>query len=113
MHVQYTTPMQARVWRLYQRGERIERDKLRQSSPAVGELALRLRLGGRGERYDVYLACLMNADCSYVVPALDGAKLVEVRGRWMRLAGFEVIPRGASVKRLSADRYRQEWWCRL
>ena len=105
--------MQAQVWRLYRHGQRIERDKLRQSSPAVGELALRLRLGGRGERFDVYLACLMNPDCSYVVPALDGAKLVEVRGRWMRLAGYEVIPRGTSVKRLSADRYRQEWWCRL
>lgn len=105
--------MQASVWRLYHLGIKIERDKLRQSSPAVGDLALRLRVGGRGERYDIYLACLMLPDSSYAIPALDGAKLVEVRGRWLRLAGFEVIPRGASVKRLAADRYRQEWWCRL
>ncbi len=86
---------------------------VRRSAPARGELALRLRLEGRGSRAAVYLASLMADDCSYVIPALDDARLVELRGRWFRLAGTEVIPLGRSMKRIPTTRYRQEWWCRV
>lgn len=74
---------------------------------------MRLRVGGRDENNDVHLACLMASDSSYVIPVLDGARITELRGRWMRLTGMEVIPRGTSVKRIGGDRYPQQWWCRL
>lgn len=105
--------MQANVWRLFQRGEALDRAWVRRSTPARGELALRLRLEGRGSRDAVYLACLMADDCAYVIPALDDARLVELRGRWLRLPGTEVIPSGRSMKRIPTTRYRQEWWCRV
>lgn len=105
--------MFASVWRLFEHGQPIDRDKLRRTSPAQGELAFRHRLTGRGERWDVFLAVLMRSDYCYVIPALDGAKLIELRGRWLHLRGLEVIPRGTSWKRIPVDRHIQEWWCRI
>ncbi len=105
--------MQARVWRLFDQGQRIERERLRRMQPAVGELVFRLRLTGRIERWDVFLAVLMHPSLEYVIPALDQARLVEIRGGWLHLEGTEVLPRGRSAKRIAVDRYKQEWWCRV
>ncbi len=105
--------MKAKVWRLFHKGQPVDRSLLRASRPAEGELGLRLRVGGRDERQDVHLAYLTAPDDSYLVPVLDHARVIEVRGAWLRLVGVEVIPEGRSIKRLRADRYKQEWWCRL
>lgn len=105
--------MQARVWRLFERGQPLDPALARRRPPAVGELQLRLRLGGRGERWNVYLACLMHQDHEYVIPALDRARVVEISGRWLHLVGLETVPRSRSDKRPNPDCYAQAWWCRI
>lgn len=105
--------MKAKVWRLFHEGQPVDRDRLRASKPAEGELVVRLRVGGRDERQDIHLAALLGADDTYLLPVLDSARLVEVRGAWLRLVGVEVIPEGRGIKNMRAERHRQEWWCRV
>lgn len=105
--------MKAKVWRLFHEGQPVDRNKLRASRPAEGELVVRLRVTGRHERLDIHLAALLGADDGYLLPVLDHARLVEMRGAWMRLAGIEVIPLNRSLKSQQADRHHQEWWCKL
>ncbi|RYF29947.1 MAG: hypothetical protein EOO23_06255 [Comamonadaceae bacterium] len=104
--------MHASVFRLLHQGRAIDRDKLRASHPARGELHLRLRVNGREPQWDILLATL-EVGGRYVIPCLDRARVVEIRGRWMHLHGVEVNPRGNSPKRLVSDNYRQEWWCKV
>ena len=48
---------------------------------------------------------------SYVLPVLDHARVVRIRGRGALIAGTEVIPLGRGIKNIKAERYRQTWWC--
>lgn len=105
--------MQAAVYRLLQQGRTIDRDYLRATRPARGDLRLRLRITGRGAEWDIFLATLEQPGGTYVIPCLDRAKVIEIRGHWLHLRGVEINPRGASVKRLASDNFKQEWWCKV
>jgi len=48
---------------------------------------------------------------SYVIPVLDRARVTQICGKGVLIAGTEVQPRGRSTKNIQADRYRQTWWC--
>lgn len=48
---------------------------------------------------------------SYVLPVLDHARVVRIRGRGTLIAGTEVIPLGHGIKNIKSQRYRQTWWC--
>ena len=97
---------------MMERGTRLDRAIALRQQPARGELALRARLTNRGPNWDVYLATLMTPTYAYVIPPLDRAKLIAVRGRWLQLAGTEVHPHKRNHKSLSVSRFEQEWWCR-
>lgn len=106
--------MQALVYRQFSQGMVLGREAILRQGPARGTLSLRLRLIGRnGARWNVYLAALAREDDSYVIPCLDGAVVTQIRGRWLHLAGMEVVPRSTSLTRPNPDCYPQEWWCRL
>ena len=99
--------MQARVYRLRERGLWLDRLVVRQRPPATGELELRLRLLGRTPARNIYLAVLSQED-KYVIPPLDDARVVAISGRWLHLEGEEVTAlRGKESHR------PQEWWCRI
>ena len=103
--------MQVRVYRLRHQGIALDRAQVRQTLPSTGELEMCLRLTGQGTSWNVYLAVLMRPDASYVITCLDRSRVIAVRGRWLKIEGLEIIPRGSSVKRLATDTYPQEWWC--
>jgi hypothetical protein len=101
------------VYRMLEGGHRLERGQALRQEPARGELALRARLTNRGPGWDVYLAMLMTPSYGYVIPPLDRAKLVAIRGRWLQISGLEIHPHKRNHKSLSVSRYEQEWWCRV
>lgn len=104
--------MQVAVWRLFADGKALDRQRVRGSRPREGTLVFRLRITGRESRWDIFMASLEDSQGNYCIPCLDGARIEEVEGRWLRIAGREVIPRGRSVKS-KADTYPQVWWCRV
>ena len=67
---------------------------MRQTLPSTGELELRLT--GQGTSWKVYLAVLMRTDASYLIPFVDRARVIAVRGRWLQNEGLEIIPRAAA-----------------
>lgn len=55
---------------------------------------------------------LLGADAErYVIPVLDHARVLRIRGKGMLITGIEVQPRGRALKNIKVDRYRQTWWC--
>ncbi|MDP9893239.1 hypothetical protein J2W32_001459 [Variovorax boronicumulans] len=48
---------------------------------------------------------------TYVIPMLNRACLLEVRGGFV-IEGSEINPRGRSMKNIKADVYPQRWFCR-
>ena len=48
---------------------------------------------------------------TYVIPALDRASVIEVRGG-LFIEGKEVNPRGRGSKNIKSDDYPQCWFCR-
>lgn len=96
-----------RVYCLYEKGFRLDRASVLRSTPAVGELALidRPDLPRQG----VLIAQLMRGDKSYLLPVLDGAKVVRMTRRGLLIEGKEIIPpKGAKGY---DTRYSQAWWC--
>lgn len=105
--------MLAVVYRMMDRGNRLDRAAALARPPARGELLLRARLTNRGPGWDVYLATLLTREYSYVIPPLDKAQVIAIRGRWLQLGGVEVFPHSRNPKRLGASTFEQEWWCRI
>ena len=57
-------------------------------------------------------ASLIGADGErYVIPVLDRARVVELRGPGFLIAGDEIIPISRGAKNIRSERYRQTWWC--
>ncbi len=105
--------MQARIFRLFQDGEPVDLDWLRESRGVRGELRLRVRLSGREAARDIHVASLEDETGRYIVPCLDQAKIVEIRGPWLCLVGVEIQPVNRGRKRVLANRFQQTWWCRV
>ena len=105
--------MKARVFRLFRNGAAVDSERLRESGGPCGELRLRIRLGGRDALRDIHVASLEDDAGGYLVPCLDHARVVEIRGQWLCLAGEEVLPINRGRKRIRANRFPQTWWCRV
>jgi len=99
------------VYRLRAQGHKLEREVV-QRCPSHGDLVFRERLHDPRPGRSVMMAMLLAADGeSYVIPVLDRARVTQIRGKGVLIAGTEVQPRGRSMKNIQADRYRQTWWC--
>lgn len=99
------------VYRLRHLGQELERDVVRHNR-ALGELVYTERLHDPRPGRSVMAAMLLGADGeSYVVPVLDQARVLRIRGKGVLIAGIEVVPRGRGAKIIKADRFRQTWWC--
>jgi hypothetical protein len=97
----------AKVYLLRHKGVPIDPARVRRSPPHRGDLALRVRL--QDHRNCVLLAQLLLGD-AYLLPPLDQARVVEIRGYWIHIEGLEVHQRG---RKGDGQRYPQEWWCRV
>ncbi|WP_295855900.1 hypothetical protein [uncultured Xylophilus sp.] len=100
--------MDAVVYRLRSQGRRLDTEAVR-ANGRVGHLRFvnRFRRAGWSA---IMLATLSDSNYQYVIPCLDGARLVKIDGGLL-LTGWEVHPRGSSYKSQAADRYQQTWWC--
>lgn len=97
------------VYRLRNRGDKLPPDAIKQGS-SRGYLRMHARLRRPGWP-SVMLATLCTADYDYVIPCLDAARVLKIERGGILVTGTEVIPRGRSAKRLTADRFPQAWWC--
>lgn len=95
------------VYRLREKGQRLERAAVIECGPVSGEFGFRERTTRSG----IYLATLVvDTEGKYGVPPLDRAALRRVTPQGMMVFGKEVHPRSASIKS-SADYWPQVWWC--
>ena len=63
-------------------------------------------------QWRVMMAQLLAADGErYVLPMLDHARLLRVRGQGLLIGGQEVIPLSRGRKNIRTARYAQAWWC--
>jgi hypothetical protein len=78
----------------------------------VGELVYAERIHDPRPGRSLMLAMLLADDReTYVIPALDRASVIEVRGG-VFVEGMEVHPRGRGSKNIKSDDYPQRWFCR-
>ena len=97
------------VYRLFEKGLRLPRERVFGLGAVQGELILKTR--PIWPRQAVWIAQLMRADQSYLLPVLDDARVVSVTRRGLLIEGREIIPpRGAKG---FDTRYAQAWWCEL
>lgn len=79
---------------------------------ALGDLVFTERLHDPRPGRSIMLAMLLKEDGeSYVIPALDQARVLRIRGKGVLITGLEVQPHGRGMKNIKADRFRQTWWC--
>ena len=101
------------VYRQRAQGKERHPDWIR-SSPARGELQFECGLWDERPWRVVMRAALVGPDGeTYVLPVLDRARIVRIRGKGILIEGTEVIPVRPSggIKNVKVDRYRQAWWC--
>ena len=92
-------------------GVRREREAIR-SDRSIGDLMFGVRIFDAKPRWRVMMAQLLAADgVRYVVPMLDHAALLRIRGSGLLIGGQEVIPLSRARKNIPTARYRQAWWC--
>ncbi|MDM0042171.1 hypothetical protein QTI05_24245 [Variovorax sp. J22R193] len=111
MPIQYHCYMLVDVYRVRYRGVKQERERIRKDKHR-GELSYLTRLWDPRPGRSVMKAVLLGADGErYVLPVLDHARVVEVRGEGLLITGMEVIPTSRGIKNIKSDRYPQTWWC--
>lgn len=99
------------VYRLRHKGQRLESEAVR-NTRSLGELLFTERVHDPRPGRSLMVAMLLATDGeSYVLPVLDQARVVRIRGRGTLIAGTEVIPLGRGIKNIRSERYRQTWWC--
>ncbi|MNV70656.1 hypothetical protein D3C71_1636350 [compost metagenome] len=78
----------------------------------VGELLYVERIHDPRPGRSLMLAMLLSDDNEkYIIPALDRARMLEVRDGFF-IEGMEVHPRGRGSKNIKSDDYPQRWFCR-
>jgi hypothetical protein len=78
----------------------------------IGELLYVLRIHDPRPGRSLMIAMLLADDQeSYVVPLLNRASMLEVRGGFF-IEGTEINPRGRALKNIKADTYPQRGFCR-
>lgn len=99
------------VHRVRYRGVRQEREWIR-GDRHRGDLSYTERLHDPRPGRSVMVAMLLGIDGeSYVLPVLDLARVLRVRGNGLLITGLEVIPTSHGSKNIKSDRYQQTWWC--
>lgn len=94
------------VYLLRRKGEKLPTQVVRQV-PYRGELRYQLRLVGKSPQWNVMKATLIAQDgARYVVPVLDKARIVQVQGDGILIAGTEVIPTTRGIKNIKAEYFR-------
>ncbi len=97
------------VIRLRAKGERLDRERLKQSTPICGYLNVHQRFDHWARR-DVYVATLTLGDFAsteQLLPTLDQVRIGKLTGNDFILLGLEDL----SHRKVSAV-YPQAWWCR-
>ena len=97
------------VIRLRAKGERLDRERLKQSTPICGHLNVHQRFDHWARR-DVYVATLTLGDFAsteQLLPTLDQVRIGKLTGNDFILLGLEDL----SHRKVSAV-YPQAWWCR-
>ena len=97
------------VIRLSAKGERLDRERLKQSTPICGYLNVHQRFDHWAQR-DVYVATLTLGDFAsteQLLPTLDQVRIGKLTGNDFVLLGLEDL----SHRKVSAV-YPQAWWCR-
>ena len=103
--------MRCAVYRLRRLGHKLEIEAVK-GGLVHGELVFTKRLHDPRPGRSVMVAMLLAPDGeSYVIPVLDQARVLRIRGHGFLIAGVEVHPRRRAMKNIQADRYRQTWWC--
>jgi hypothetical protein len=98
--------MRATVFRLRDKGQRLDGKTIEARGGVVGEFLFAPRL----YRATIMLATLVADDLeTYLIPPIDGATLLKVDGRGMLISGTELISR-RDTKKARSDGYRQAWW---
>jgi hypothetical protein len=78
----------------------------------IGELLYVPRIHDPRPGRSLMIAMLLADDQeSYVIPLLNRASMLEVRGGFF-IEGTEINPRGRALKNIKADTYPQRWFCR-
>jgi len=97
------------VIRLRAKGERLDRERLRQSTPICGYLNVHQRFDHWARR-DVYVATLTLGDFAsteQLLPTLEQVRIGNLTGNDFVLLGLEDL----SHRKVTAV-YPQAWWCR-
>lgn len=97
------------VIRLRAKGERLDRDRLKQAMPVCGYLNVHQRFDHWARR-DVYVATLTLGDFAsteQLLPTLDQVRIGKLTGNDFVLLGIEHL----SHRKVSVV-YPQAWWCR-
>ena len=99
------------VYQVRSQGFKREREAIRLSGRS-GDLSFDCGLWDPRPARQVMRATLVDTDGErYLLPVLDRARLVKIRGSGLLITGIEVIPRGIGMKNIKADHYPQTWWC--
>ena len=104
--------MYCEVFRYHFEGAALPTKETVRLTRRVGEFVYMERIHDPRPGRSLMLAMLLASDRqTYLIPALDRARLFEVRGG-ICVEGVEVIPRGRSNKNIKSDDYPQRWFCR-
>jgi hypothetical protein len=77
-----------------------------------GHLSYVVRLyDARPERRVMKAQLIAGDGETYVLPVLDLARVVTVRGDGILVTGIEIIPLSRGSKNVKTERYPQTWWC--
>lgn len=99
------------VYRTRHLGERRDREAIRRDRN-IGNLMYGVRVYDAKPAWRVMMAQLIGDDGErYVVPMLDHARLLRIRGDGFLLGGQEVVPTSRGRKNIKTVRYPQAWWC--
>ena len=99
------------VYRTRNLGERRDREAIRRDRN-IGDLIYGVRVYDPQPQWRVMKAQLIGPDgVNYVVPMLDQARLLRVRGNGLLIGGREIIVLSRGAKNIKSAQYSQAWWC--
>ncbi|CAN7741712.1 hypothetical protein ABL850_33250 [Variovorax paradoxus] len=104
--------MYCEVFRYLFEGQALSSKEAVKLTRRVGELVYMPRIHDPRPGRSLMIAMLLADDQqSYVIPLLNRACMLEVRGGFF-IEGTEINPRGRALKNIQADIYPQRWFCR-
>jgi hypothetical protein len=100
------------VYPIRHRGQRRDPEKIRLRAYR-GELIYNLRLYHAKPQWSIMKATLVSVHdgVTYLLPVLDRARLLRIRGDDLLITGTEIIPTTFGIKNIKSDDFPQTWWC--